>query len=113
MTQNGSEPEYDEISLLVTPDGTYRRLDVYPVGILRDVKISARRHKLHFRRYRLNLAGIVADAKQGDWHGVKTFFNGYLAELDPWPENMPRCGSGWTTRRAIKDLRRRCRKATW
>lgn len=98
---------------VTTPDDAVRSLDIYPVGILRDIKISWRRHKLHLRRYRLHLGDILQDAEKGDWHGVKTSFNGYLAELSPWPENMPRCGSGWTMRRALKDLQRRSRKVEW
>ena len=98
---------------VITPDGVSRRLDVYPVGILRDFVISTVSHGLRFWKWRLHLKDILDDAKQGDWHSIKSCFNGHLAELDPWPDQMQRCGSGWTIRRAVKNLDKLIREADW
>lgn len=103
MTQNGSGR-----SLVVTPDGVTRRLEVYSVGILREIQISFRR-----RKYCLHLKSLFGELRRREWQNANNTFNGYLAELEPWPENMPRCGSGWTKIRAQRDIARRIEKASW
>src|SRR6202000_2425535 len=51
---------------VTTPDGAVRSLEIYPVGIFRDIKISFRR-----RKYCLHLGDILSDAEKGDWRGVR------------------------------------------
>ena len=49
----------------------------------------------------------LSRARRRDWRAVKNALNGYLAEPEPFPDGLQRCGSGWTRRRALADLRRR------
>jgi hypothetical protein len=103
---------YIEPSTITTPDGVERHLDVYPVGIFRDFINSRRLKKLgKSKKYQLHLNDIRVHIRKKEWHSIKSTFNGYLAELDPWPENMQCCGTGWTRRRAVRDIQRGIRKA--
>jgi hypothetical protein len=87
-------------------------MSVYPVGLLRDLRQFA--HGLHrprsVRRLRYALRYPFHQARAGEWRAVKNYFNGYLAEPDPWPPGATRCGTGWTKRRAARDFERSLRK---
>lgn len=75
-------------------------IDVYPVGVLEALKHHRVRGKFqHLKRH----------LRERDWNAIKNSFNGYLAEPREWPEGLRRCGSGWTKRRALADLKRRMR----
>lgn len=81
-------------------------IDVYPVGILRDVQHAGVPHGLKvWARY------VRALGRQRNWWAIKNTFNGYLAEPAPWPPRLQRCGTGWTKRRALLDLQRKMRRA--
>lgn len=94
-----------------TADG----IDVYPVGILHELIIArgmlrsrepwAWRQVRYHAKYEIkHLVGLIVARK---WHHLRNHLNGYLAEPTPWPAGLKRCGSGWTRRRALADLRRR------
>lgn len=109
------------------------RIDVYPVGILAnarrawryltlpDLTLPARRFPAATRppvtwQWRVNRAQsevcatwrtIRRHIRQQQWHELRQHFNGYLAEPDPWPTGLTRCGRGWTRRRALLSLRSR------
>lgn len=93
-------------------------VDVYHVGILRDLRFAYRAARRGApRRYvwsplRNAARTIARHVKARDWHALKCSFNGYLAEPDVWPPGLTRCGTGWTERRAVRDLDRRIAKAT-
>jgi hypothetical protein len=81
------------------PDGS-REVDIYPVGLLADLK--------HFRGdwwvwgRRVAVARFVRSVRRS-WRR-RSYWNGYLAEVD-----LPiatRCGRGWTKVRARLDLAR-------
>jgi hypothetical protein len=88
-------------------------VDVYPVGLLRDLRHF--RLGLHrprsVRRLRLALCYPLRQARAGNWRAVKNYFNGYLAEPREFPPGVTRCGTGWTRRRALRDYRRRAQRA--
>jgi hypothetical protein len=96
-------------------------IDVYPVGLLDDLRRF--RGALKNASRRSAIRGLVADLDWGiwdkvrcrDWHRVKLYLNGYLAETTPFPEDVKRCGSGWMKVRAVRSLRRQYEKAgvTW
>jgi hypothetical protein len=87
-------------------------VDVYPVGLLRDLLQFT--HGLHrpraLRRLRHSFRYPLRQARAGDWRAVRNYFNGYLAEPASWPPGVTRCGSGWTRRRALRDWQRRARQ---
>lgn len=91
-------------------------IDIYPVGVLRDVQyaVAALRHGHRGearRRLRMMLRYLAGQARKGKWRAVRQAFNGYLAEPDPIPEGLARCGRGWTKRAALRSLHRRMRTA--
>lgn len=77
---------------------TDNRIDIYPVGLLRDLQHRKMRSLRRALRRPLNAA------KRGDWRAFRNYFNGYLAEPTPMPVHGRRCGHGWTKRRARRDL---------
>lgn len=88
--------------------------EVYPVGLLRDLRqFALGMHRPRAaRRLRLALAYPVHLAMDGNWRAVKNYFNGYLAEPAEFPPGVSRCGSGWTKRRARRDWERRAAKVS-
>ena len=91
-------------------------VDVYPVGWCHAIILSSR-----MLRARLPWSAATANISQewrytkrciqrGDWRAVKNSLNGWLAEPSPFPDDLNRCGSGWTRARALRDLDRRMRK---
>lgn len=98
------------------------KIDVYPVGWLREIQVMWRSHvsvrgqvtrlvRNHVRRnVRGQLRQTIANIQRGRWRELKNQFNGYLAEPTPWPEGVHRCGSGWTKKRALRSLRRQIRR---
>ena len=82
-------------------------LDVYPVGLFRDLRYR----KQGWRRLCQALRYPFYQARQRNWRAVKNYFNGYLAEPAEMPPGLRRCGSGWTRRRAVTDYRRRLQRA--
>ena len=83
-------------------------IDVYPVGLLRDLRQFRRGiHRPHaVSRLRHSLAFPFHVARDGNWRAAKNYFNGYLAEPREFPPGVKRCGTGWTQRRARRDLAR-------
>ena len=87
------------------------RVDVYPVGLLSDLRLlrgalkygPSRRAAWWSFLYRFR-RGTFERIYHGEWRALKNYFNGYLAE-DPDPR-VPRAGSGWTRRRALESLAR-------
>lgn len=80
-------------------------IDVYAVGILSALKY---RRAGWLRREFRNLKRRISER---NWNAVRNSFSGYLAEPCPWPEGLRRCGSGWTKKRALNDLKRRMAEA--
>ena len=60
----------------------FESIDVYPVGLLRDLQHFRRGvHSPHsVRRLRYNLCYPLRMAAKRDWRAVKNYFNGYIAE---------------------------------
>lgn len=96
-------------------------VDVYPVGMLA-VLLRAWRYATHpnppdwarrqaWAELRYTVVFLAGRIRDRNWRAVKSHFNGFLAEPDPWPEQLPRCGSGWTRRRAKASLRRHQHRA--
>ncbi len=94
-------------------------VDVYPVGLLADLLRDWRQVR-HWRRFReadgkptlhvrRTVRYLIGRVRAGNWRAVKNTFNGYLAEPSPFPENVRRCGSGWTRKRALRSLERHTR----
>lgn len=94
-------------------------VDVYPVGLLRELKMFWRSHvslrrelpaiaRWHSRRNMRNFwkVHVWRNIRMHRWHSLKNGFNGYLAEPTSFPEHVRRCGSGWTKRRALRSLKR-------
>jgi hypothetical protein len=93
------------------------RVDVYSVGLLAAMQQDAR----HIRYWRMasrwympyavrrEIRHIMRQIMRGNWRAVRSSFNGYLAEPNPFPERLYRCGSGWTKRRAMASLVRQAR----
>lgn len=73
---------------------TRSSVDVYPVGLFRDLK---------HRRYRGGRRYLLGQVRCHNWRAVRNYFNGYLAEHATEPVNA---GHGWTRRRALADLDR-------
>ncbi len=67
-------------------------VDIYPVGLFHDWKN---------KRVRQGLKRVLRHIKRGEFRNAKNYFNGYLAEHE---FKGTRCGTGWTKRRAMKDL---------
>jgi hypothetical protein len=83
----------------VKPDGS-REVDIYPVGLLADLKHF--RGDWWVRGRRVAVARFVRSVRRS-WRR-RSYWNGYLAEVD-----LPiatRCGRGWTKVRARLDLAR-------
>jgi hypothetical protein len=103
------------------------RIDVYPVGVLADLRhawryLTVRRFPAavgaptwawRVDRARTSLRHIrqtvVRHVRVRNWRALKNTFNGYLAEPDEFPPGDYRrqCGTGWTKRRALRSLERR------
>lgn len=94
---------------------------VYPVGLLgdllrdwrqirhwREFRAAGGKPTMHVRRTARYLIGRIRDR---NWRAVKNTFNGYLAEPTPFPEEVRRCGTGWTRKRALRSLRREYERA--
>jgi hypothetical protein len=78
-------------------------VDVYPVGLLMDlrhVRTSIRLRRWQRARYRLRT--IAANLRSGR----RSYLNGYLAEPRHLDGTWTRCGHGWTPTRALRDLNR-------
>ena len=96
------------------------RIDVYPVGLLRDIQAVSRTYRRAdlppvarehaWRNIRRSIRRLAALARSGKWRTLKNMLNGYLAEPTPWPEGARRCGSGWTRSRALRSLQRHVRR---
>ena len=86
--------------------GSDAGVTVYRVGLWRDWSDFRRRHH-DWRRFRRALGREVRYLRAGEWHTVKSYFNGWLAEPVSLPDGFVRCGSGWTLKRARRDLDRR------
>jgi len=107
------------------------RIDVYPVGILANARRAWRYLTLPARQFpaahrppvtrqwRISRARselyatwrtIRRHIRQRQWHELRQHFNGYLAEPDPFPDGLTRCGRGWTRRAALRSLERRARQ---
>ena len=91
-------------------------VDVYPVGLWREIHQA----RVNWRAGRRDHAGAclhralrspLRDARARHWRALKNQFNGYLAEPAEFPPGVPRCGSGWTRRRALRDWQRRAARA--
>ena len=91
---------------IITPDLVMIIVDIYPVGIMAELEVHWRCRKF----WNPFKTSIMLIRKRG-WHQLKNHYNGYLAEPDIMPNNLTRCGSGWTRARAMKDLKRRLNKA--
>jgi hypothetical protein len=89
------------------------KVDIYPVGVLHDIKRDRALRKIGRRRpwVRSTAKRIGRNAKVGDWRGIRTMFNGHLAEIEPWPVELRKCGRGWTEKAALRDLNRKLRRA--
>src|SRR5262245_28122412 len=84
------------------------RVDVYSVGLLRDLQHWWRFRKLRPKRKRpMGFGHLWRKVRRRQWRSIKSSFNGYLAEPTPFPMELKRCGSGWSRARALRDLRRR------
>ncbi|MGB0971695.1 MAG: hypothetical protein ACPGVG_12140 [Mycobacterium sp.] len=78
-------------------------IDVYPVGVL-----EAWQHRRIPGRLRREGRHLTYQLRRRNWRAIHNSFNGYLAEPDSWVF-ATRCGTGWTKRRALNDLRRHMR----
>lgn len=92
------------------PPGT--EIDVYPVGVLDDLRFAYRairsgHSREGYGKIRSSIRYVVDSVRAGNWRSVRNSFNGYLAEPTPFPEGLKGCGSGWTRKRALRSLRRR------
>lgn len=85
-------------------------VDIYAVGLLADLAAfvhSPDRAKA-CRRLRYALRTPVRYIRARNWHSLRNYLAGYLAEPREWPTGLTRCGTGWTRGRAYRDLERRC-----
>lgn len=94
-------------------NGHVATIDVYPVGLWDDVRQFRGRwrhdpagKRAALRRLRWDLRYPLMRIRCGNWRALKNYFNGYLAEPTPFPDNLRRCGSGWTRERAVRSLER-------
>jgi hypothetical protein len=75
-------------------------VDIYPVGLLADLKRARRDWWVWGRRYAVRMLWRNV---RGSWRR-RSYWNGYLAEVDL--PGVTRCGHGWTKARARLDLAR-------
>lgn len=84
-------------------------IDVYPVGLLADLRRDwrmvtvLRKRPVYVRRC---LQYLRRQAKARNWRAVKNTFNGFLAEPLDDSVHWTRCGTGWTRKRALASLGR-------
>jgi hypothetical protein len=73
--------------------------------------LSLRQHRIRqgWTRLRQELRYMLRQTRVRNWRAVKNTFNGYLAEHESLGR---RCGTGWTKRRAIRDLYRHLAEVT-
>lgn len=72
-------------------------VDVYPVGLLRDIKRKRVRHALRHYLWR--------QVKARNWRAARNYFNGYLAEhRDCWHS----AGHAWTQATAVRHAEMIC-----
>lgn len=86
-------------------------IDIYPTGLLADLKQWAnnpdRRGAWRRLRYDVRIHGLRHVCNR-NWSSLRRWVaNGYLAEPAEWPDGLTRCGTGWTRGRALHDLERR------
>ncbi|WP_344951537.1 hypothetical protein [Actinomadura miaoliensis] len=83
-------------------------VEIYPVGLLRDLREFANSvdRRQAWRRLPRRLAWPIHRAREGRWRSARQYFNGYLAEPRQFPPGVARCGTGWTRGRAYRDLLR-------
>ena len=91
-------------------------IDVYAVGLFWDLRTARGRWshagpRLGAHRDAVRFLWRSFWRKRSTWRDRKNYFNGYLAEMTPWPEGVARCGSGWTRRRALASLQRQIDRA--
>ncbi len=94
-------------------------VDVYPVGLLRDLRLMVGYHRLAgsgrpsqrlvVDRARLIWRTVRTAIARRDWHGLRTYLNGYLAEHGGCRHNA---GRGWTKRAALRSVDRLHREAS-
>lgn len=87
-----------------------RNIDIYRVGMLyalhfdlRAIRLGYGRRNGLLGRTRRELRRVVRCLRARKWRDAKNSFNGWLAEH---AYAGTRCGTGWTRRRALADLRR-------
>lgn len=93
---------------------TLGKIEVYPVGLLADLRglvhgIEPLPQRL--ARFRRDLRYPINRARAGQWRAVKSYLNGYLCEPAVFPPGLSRCGTGWTRGRAYRDLMQRAERA--
>lgn len=93
----------------MTPGG---KVDIYPVGLWRDLRQfrTGKHTPRRFRRLARALRSPFRYARVGNWRAVRNYFNGYLAEPYSMPPGVTRCGRGWTRRGAVRDWERQTRR---
>lgn len=78
-------------------------IGIYPVGVLANVKNHGYREGL--RRSARHIRWLIKDR---NWRGVRSTFNGYLAEWHYPPPHeqvaIYKAGRGWTRKAALHDL---------
>lgn len=85
----------------------YDPADVYPVGLLKELKEWRSRPHNARRRPDLGWRYLRNQARRRNWRAVRSYFNGYLAESRDGLGT--RAGHGWTTTRACRDLAKHLR----
>jgi hypothetical protein len=86
-----------------------RHIDVYRVGLLAALYFDLRAVRLGFRQHpllghtRRELGYMRGFARRGNWRAIRNACGGWHAEH---AYAGTRCGTGWTRRRALRDLRR-------
>lgn len=80
-------------------------VEIYPVGLLHDLRLFVHEPDRAFARARLRngLRRPIASARARNWRAVRSYLNGYLAEHSTLGS---RAGHGWTRGRAARDLAR-------
>jgi hypothetical protein len=101
-------------------NGNLLIVDIYPVGLLEEIQQSrlCKRSWISPVRPFKHLFSAIRHFLKGEWklsyeewRPFKSYFNGYLAEPNVMPGKLRRCGSGWTRNRALRDLKRRVKRA--
>lgn len=100
------------------PEAKHTLVDVYPVGIQYDLWVSARMLRrgmwgLAWMQIRNMLRLLRARVQRNRFRVLKLYLNGHLAEPYTWPKGLKLCGTGWTKKRALADLRRKMLDAGW